>query len=63
MKDIESGDEITFPSIYKASRFIGESPRIITFWEGRVWKNKYEIKVCDSNRNAVTEEDPDKLCE
>ena len=45
LKDIESGDEITFPSIYKASRFINQSPRIITFWNGRVWKDKYEIKV------------------
>ena len=45
LKDIESGDEIIFPSIYRASRFINHSPRIITFWNGRVWKDKYEIKV------------------
>ena len=45
LKDVESEDEIVFPSIYKASRFINQSPRIVTFWDGRVWNNKYEIRV------------------
>ena len=45
IKSVETGDTITFPSIYKAAQFINQSPRIITFWNNRVWKNKYEIRV------------------
>ena len=45
LKSVETGDTITFPSIYKAAQFINQSPRIITFWNNRVWRNKYEIKV------------------
>ena len=44
-KNVETGDTITFSSIYKASKFIDRSPRIITFWNNRVWDNKYEIKI------------------
>ena len=45
LKNVETGDTITFPSIYKASTFIDRSPRIITFWNNRVWDNRYEIKI------------------
>ena len=45
LKNVETGDMITFSSIYKASKFIDRSPGIITFWNNRVWDNKYEIKV------------------
>ena len=45
LKNVETGDTITFPSIYKASKFIDRSPAIITFWNNRVWDNRYEIKV------------------
>ena len=55
LKNIETGDELTFPSIYKASQFIKKSPGIITFWNGRVWNNKYEIRVGDS---GSAEDDP-----
>ena len=45
LRCIETDEELTFPSIYKASQFIKQSPRIITFWDGRVWRNKYKITV------------------
>ena len=45
LKNVETGDTITFSSIYKASKFINRSPRIITFWNNRVWDNRYEIKI------------------
>ena len=45
LKSVKTGDEITFSSIYKASQFIGKSPRIITFWNGRVWNNLYKITI------------------
>ena len=43
--DIETGEIINFPSIYKASKFIDQAPLTITYWgekEG-VWNNKYKI--------------------
>ena len=45
LKNVETGGTNTFSSIYKASTFIGRSPRIITFWNNRVWDNRYEIKI------------------
>ncbi len=45
LKCVNTGKEITFPSVYQAAKFIDRSPRIITFWDGRVWNNMYEIKV------------------
>ena len=45
LKNVETGGTITFPSIYKASKFIDRSPRIITFYNNRVWDNRYEIKI------------------
>ena len=31
LKSVETGDEITFPSIYKAAQFIKQSPRRVNF--------------------------------
>ena len=45
LKNVETGDTNTFSSIYKASKFIGRSPAIITFYNNRVWDNRYEIKI------------------
>ena len=44
MTNIETGEEHTFPSIYKAARFINQPPGLITFWNGRVY-NKHEIRI------------------
>ena len=43
--DIETGEIINFPSIYKAAKFIDQAPLTITYWgkkEG-VWNNKYKV--------------------
>ena len=45
LKNVETGDTNTFSSIYKASKFINRSPAIITFYNNRVWDNRYEIKI------------------
>ena len=45
LKNIETGEIKTFPSIYKAAKFIDQSPRTINYWDGRVWKNKYKVEV------------------
>ena len=47
VKDIETGEIKTFPSIYEASKFLDTSPYTIYYWGKRdgAWKNKYEILV------------------
>jgi hypothetical protein len=47
IRDLEKGEMTTYSSIYKASRAIGRSTKIITGNNGRVWKNRYEIKIID----------------
>ena len=45
LEDIETGEIINFPSIYKAAKFIDQAPLTITYWgkkEG-VWNNKYKV--------------------
>ena len=45
LKDIETGEIKTFPSIYKASKFIEQAPQTITYWDGRFWNNKYKVLI------------------
>ena len=45
LEDIETGEIKTFPSIYKAAKFIDQAPMTITYWNGGVWKNKYKVVV------------------
>ena len=45
LKDIETGEIKTFPSIYKAAKFIDQSSLTISYWDGKTWKNKYKVEV------------------
>ena len=45
LEDVETGEIKTFPSIYKAAKFIDQAPQTITYWDGRVWKNKYKVLI------------------
>jgi hypothetical protein len=47
IRDLETGDITTYSSIYKASRAIGRSTKFIMGNNGKVWKNKYEIKIIE----------------
>ena len=42
LEDIE-----TFPSIYKAAKFIDQAPQTITYWGKRegAWNNKYKVVI------------------
>ena len=42
---IETGEIKTFPSIYRASKFINQAPQTITYWDGGVWKNKCKVLI------------------
>ena len=45
LQDIETGEIKTFPSIYKAGKFIDQAPQTITYWGNRngAWNNKYRV--------------------
>ena len=45
LENIETGEIINFPSIYKAAKFIDKAPLTITHWGNKegVWNNKYKV--------------------
>ena len=45
LEDVETSEIKTFPSIYKAAKFIDQAPQTSTYWNGGVWKNKYKVVV------------------
>ena len=47
LKDIETNEIKTFPSIYVASEFLDTSPYTIYYWSNKngAWKNKYEVVI------------------
>ena len=47
LEDIETGEKKTFPSVYKAAKFIDQAPQTITFWGNRkgAWNNKYKVVI------------------
>ena len=47
LENIETGEIINFPSIYKAAKFIDKAPLTITYWGNKegVWNNKYKVTL------------------
>ena len=47
LTDIGTGEIKTFPSIYKAAKFIDQSPISVSNWGKRegAWNNKYKVVV------------------
>ena len=47
LENIETGEIINFPSIYKAAKFIDQAPLTITYWGNKegVWNNKYKVTL------------------
>ena len=45
LENVETDEIKTFPSMYKAGKFIDQSPQTIVYSNGRVWKNKYKVEV------------------
>ena len=45
LTDIETGEEKTFPSIYKTAKYLDKSPQTIRHYGNRkgIWKKKYQI--------------------
>ena len=47
LEDIKTNEIKTFPSIYKAAKFIDKALLTITYWgnKDRAWNNKYKLVV------------------
>lgn len=45
IKDVETGVETEYPSLYRASKTLGCSVKGITGNDGKVWREKYEITI------------------
>jgi hypothetical protein len=43
--DRDTGEVVKYPSIYKAARAYKQCSTMIAYYNGRVWKDRYEIKV------------------
>ena len=46
--DRETGETVTFPSMYKAGRSLDKSARLMDAYDGKTWRGRYEIKVLKS---------------
>ena len=47
LEDIETGEIKTFPSIYRAAKFIDQAPQTITYRGNRegAWNNRYKVVI------------------
>ena len=47
LEGIETGEIKTFPSIYRAAKFIDRAPQTITYWGNRegAWNNNYKVVI------------------
>lgn len=45
--DRDTGEVVLYPSMYKAARAYGIAARVMSLNNGKLWRNRYEIKVYD----------------
>ena len=45
IRDIEMSEIIVYSSIYKAAKTFNQQSRLISAYHGKVWRNRYAIKV------------------
>ena len=51
--DIETDEIIVFSSIYKAAQRFNQQSRIISTYDGKVWKNRHAIKVLTESNEIL----------
>src|SRR5688572_17149523 len=51
--DKETGETTTYRSIYSAAQAFNQNPGFIAMFNGKVYKKRYEIKVCESDEESV----------
>ena len=45
MQDMETGEIFIYSSMYKAAKRFNQESRLIFTYDGKVWRNRYAIKV------------------
>ena len=45
IRDMEMGEIIVYSSMYKAAKRFNQQSRLISTYDGKVWRNSYAIKV------------------
>ena len=45
IRDIETGEIIVYSSIYKAAKRFNQHSRLLSAYDGKVWRNRYAINV------------------
>ena len=45
MRDIETDEIIAYSSMYKAAKTFNQQSILISAYDGKVWRNRYAIKV------------------
>ena len=45
IRDIKTGEIIVYSSMYKAAKRFNQQSRLISTYDGKVWRNRYAIKV------------------
>lgn len=47
--DKDTGDTVVYSSMYKAGKAHGQSAQLISAYNGKVWRNRFEIKIYDDS--------------
>jgi hypothetical protein len=45
VEDVETGEEVEYPSLYKAGRAVGVNSKRIIFYDGRIMNDRYKINI------------------
>ena len=45
IRDMETGEIIVYSSMYKSAKRFNQQSRLISTYDGNVWRNRYAIKV------------------
>src|SRR5678816_323545 len=59
--DKETGATTVYRSIYSAAKAFNQNPGFIPMFNGKVYKKRYEIKVCESDVEESTSSDEKDL--
>ena len=60
--DRETGAVVLYPSIYKAAKWFNRNSGIIAAFNGKVYKNRYEIMVLESVCETSTNSNDESVC-
>ena len=48
--DLETDKVVLYPSIYKAALALEQNPEVIGMYNGKLWRNRYAIKVLSESK-------------